>query len=226
MRILARLRAVSLTVTTVVLQSAITSCNALDISGLNEAFSSSLTSIGVTSGGIVEVGDTIRLNASGSVSGIIGIFSYAPILDAQWSVSDPLIARLELLPPPPAEDSFPQARVLVRGLKPGKATVSAQSQGIRGSAEVRVIQHIEHIDVRVSRDTLFVGDTIPITTTVFDSNGLAITELPLALEISEGLRFTTFTGERRVTAIASGPARVTARFRRAAGTLELTVLAR
>ena len=225
MRILARLRAVSLTVIAVGIQSVITSCNALDISGFTEAFSSDLTSIGVTSGGIVEVGDTIRLNASGSVSGLIGIFSYAPILDAEWSVSDPLIARLELLPPPPPEDSFPQARVLVRGLKPGKVTVSAQSQGIRGSAEVRVIQRIDHIDVRASRDTLFVGDTISIITTVFDSNGLPITDLPLTIETSEGVRLTTFTGERRVTAIASGPARVTARFRRAAGTLELTVLA-
>ena len=220
-----RLRAQCLTALMVATMPLITSCKALDISGFTEAFSSNLTAIGVTSGGIVEVGDTVRLDATGSVSGLIGIFSYAPILDAVWSVSDPSIAGLELLPPPPPEDSYPHARVLVHGLQPGKVTLSAQSQGIRGSAEVRVIQRIDHIDVRTSHDTLFVGDTVSITTTVVGSNGLPITDVPLTFETSSGVQVSTYTGVPRVAALASGPATVTARFRSAAGTLKLTVLA-
>jgi hypothetical protein len=196
------------------------------MSGLSEVYSSDLSSIGVTSGGIVEVGDTVRLDASGSVSGLIGIFSYAPILDAVWSVSDPSIARLELLPPPPPEDSYPHARVLVHGLQPGKVTVSAQSHGIHGSAEVRVIQLIDHIDVRTAQDTLFVGDTVSITTTVVGSDGLPITDVPLTFETSSGVQVSTYTGGPHVAAIATGPATVTARFRSAEGTLNLTVLTR
>lgn len=202
-----------------------TSCKVLDLSDLNEAFSSNLKSISVSSGGIVEVGDTIRLDASGSVTGLIGIFSYAPILDAEWSISDPLIARLIAVPPPPPEDSFPRAHVLVRGLQPGSVTVFAELHGIRGSAEVRVIHRIDHIDIRASRDTLFVGDTVPIIATVVGANGLPITDIPLSFEASSGVQVIWYSAPAMVIASASGPATVTARFRDAAGTLNLTVLA-
>ena len=226
MRILPRLRRASLVAIAIVILSAITSCNALDMSGLSEVYSSDLKSIGVTSDGIVEVGDTIRLGAWGGVSGLIGILAYDPVLDASWTVSNSLIARLETLPPPPPEDSFPHARVLLRGLQPGRVTVSANARGISGSSEVRVIQPIDHIDVRISHDTLFVGDTVPIITTVIGSNGLPITDLPLKLQASDGVQLSTYTGAPRVIAIASGAATVTARFRSASGTLNLTVLTR
>ncbi len=119
MAILPRLRAHFLNALMIATTLAITACKVLDLSGMGEVFSSNLTAIGVTSGGVVEVGDTVRLEASGSVSGLIGIFSYAPILDAEWSVSNPLVARLITLPPPPPEDSFARARVLVQGVQPG-----------------------------------------------------------------------------------------------------------
>jgi hypothetical protein len=181
----------------------------------------------VTSGGVVEVGDTIRLEASGSVSGLIGIFSYAPVLDAEWSVSDPLVAKLMTLPPPPPEDSFPRARILVQGVQPGKVTVSAQSHGIRGSADVRVVSQIDRIEIRTFRDSLYVGDTIPVAMTVIGSDGNAIAGLHLTLEFSGGVQLSLFSsGVQGVTGIAPGPAMVTARFRRSAGTLKLTVLSR
>jgi hypothetical protein len=226
MSILPRLRAGSLAAITIATLSVITSCNALDMSGLSEVYSSELKSIGVASEGIVEVGDTIRLGAWGGVSGLIGILAYDPVLDASWTVSNSLIARLETLPPPPPEDSFPHARVLVRGLQPGRVTVFANARGISGSGEVRVIQRIDHIDVRTLRDTLFVGDTVPIITTVVGNDGSPITDVPLKFEMSNGVELSTYTGAPRVAAIASGPATVTARFRSTAGTLKLTVLAR
>jgi hypothetical protein len=204
---------------------AVTACKALDLSGLSEVLSSDLTAIGVTSGGVVEVGDTIRLEASGSVSGLIGILSYAPVLDAEWSVSNPLVARLITLPPPPPEDSFPRARMLVQGLQLGKVTVTAQSHGIRGSADVRVIQ-IARIEIRTGRDSVFVGDTIPIAMTVVGSDGNAIPDLHLTLEASGGIQLNIYAAPQSFTAIAPGPATVTARFRRSAGTLNLTVLSR
>jgi len=223
MKVLLRLRALWLAAV-VMCPATMTSCKVLDLSDLNEAFSSNLKSISVSSGGIVEVGDTIRLDASGSVTGLIGIFSYAPILDAEWSISDPLIARLIAVPPPPPEDSFPRAQVLVRGLQPGNVTVFAELHGIRGSAQVRVIQRIDHIDIRASRDTLFVGDTVPIITTVVGANGVQITDIPLNFEASGGVQVIWYSAPARVIATASGPATVTARFRNAAGMLNLTVL--
>ena len=203
----------------------VTACKALDLSGLSEVFSSNLTAIGVTSGGVVEVGDTIRLEASGSVSGLIGIFSYAPVLDAEWSISNPLVARLITLPPPPPEDSFPRARILVQGVQPGRVSVTAQSHGIRGSADVRVIQ-IDRIEIRTGRDSVFVGDTIPIAMTVIGSDGNAIPDLHLTLEASGGIQLNIYSAPQSFTAITAGPATVTARFRRSAGTLNLTVLSR
>jgi hypothetical protein len=206
---------------------AATACKALDLSGLDEVFSSNLKAIGVTSGAVVEVGDTVRLEASGSVSGLIGLFSYAPVLDAEWSVADPLVAKLITLPPPPPEDSFPRARILVQGLKPGTVAVSAQSHGIRGSADVRVVSPIARIEIRTLRDSLFVGDTIPLAMTVVGSDGNAIPGLQLTLEVSGGVQLSLLSsGAQGVIAIAPGPAAVTARFRRSAGTLELSVLSR
>jgi hypothetical protein len=105
-------------------------------------------------------------------------------------------------------------------------TVFANARGISGSGEVRVIQRIHHIDVRTLRDTLFVGDTVPIITTVVGNDGSPITDVPLKFEMSNGVELSTYTGAPRVAAIASGPATVTARFRSTAGTLKLTVLAR
>jgi hypothetical protein len=224
MQILSRLRTAWHTAIAIAMLSAITSCNALDVSGL-DLLSSHLTGIGV-SGGIVEVGDTVRLDAMGSVDGILGLFSYDPVLDAKWSISDPGIARLETLPPPPPADSFPRAQVLVHGLQPGNVTVSAKARGISGFAEVRVIHRIDHIDVRILRDTLFVGDTIPISTTIVGSNGIPITGLLPTFETSSGVQLIGYADGPRVAAIASGPATVKARFRRAEGTLNLTVLAR
>ncbi|MEA2762658.1 MAG: hypothetical protein QOD47_1942 [Gemmatimonadaceae bacterium] len=204
---------------------ATTGCKALDFSGLSEVFSSELTAIGVTSGGVVEVGDTIRLDASGHVSGLIGIFSYAPVLDAVWSVSDPLIAKLITLPPPPPEDSFPRAQILVQGVHVGRATVSAQSHGIRGSADVRVISPIASIEIRTLRDSIYVGDTIPVAITVTGIDGNAIPELQPTLEVTGGVQLSLLaSGAQGVAAIAPGPATITARFRRSTGTLQLTVL--
>jgi hypothetical protein len=226
MQIPLRFRAWCLTAPLIATTPLITSCKAFDISGFTEAISSNLTGIGVTTGAIVEVGDTVRLDATGSVGGLIGFLSYAPILDAVWSVSDLSIARLELLPPPPPEDTYPHARVLVRGVKPGKVTVSAQSQGIRGSAEVKVIQTIDHIDIRSFRDTIFVGDSILITVAVIGSNGEAMTDVPLTFESSGGVQVRGYVATAQVIGIASGPATVTARFRKAAGTLAFTILPR
>ena len=120
----------------------LTACT--DLTGLDFA-GGRLQSITVRASGpaVVEVGDTIRLTATGTVDGLLGLFNYAPILDAIWATSDPSVARLEALPPPPVDDPAPSARTLVRGVAPGTARVSASSSGVMGEVTVRVIPRAE-----------------------------------------------------------------------------------
>lgn len=98
-----------------------------------------LISISVTQGESVAVGDTVRLHASGNLDGLIGLLSYDPVRDAKWSVSDPSIAVLESVPPPPPSDTTWTGMVLVRGRRPGDVTVTATARGVRGSAVVSVV---------------------------------------------------------------------------------------
>ena len=85
---------------------------------------------------------------------------------------------------------------------------------------------IDRIEIRTGRDSVFVGDTIPIAMTVIGSDGNAIPDLHLTLEASDGIQLNIYAAPQSFTAIAAGPATVTARFRRSAGTLNLTVLSR
>jgi len=86
----------------------------------------------------VQVGDTVRLNAIGTLSGLLGAFSFVPLDGAPWAVSDPAVARVEPLPTRPPTDSTRRAEALVRGLQPGTVRVTVSALGIEGSAEVRV----------------------------------------------------------------------------------------
>jgi hypothetical protein len=122
---------------------------ALDVAG------GRLVSIGVNQSTVVEVGDTIRLTATEHVDGIVGMLTYDPILDARWSVSDQTIARLEPLPPPPKDDSFPMARTLVQ---PGTVHVMATARGTSGEAIVRVFPAVSTIQMLSAHDTVAVGD--------------------------------------------------------------------
>src|SRR5688500_19003092 len=83
-------------------------------------------------GSAVQVGDTTRLSVLGRVDGLFGLFSYDRVLDATWRSSDPGIARVEKLPPPSRTDSTTPAQVLVRGVAPGTARVTAAARGIVG----------------------------------------------------------------------------------------------
>ena len=86
----------------------------------------------------VQVGDTITLNAMGSVSGLIGIFAYDRILDGKFSVSDPAIASITAVYPPPG-DSTSFTGVKVVGRKPGSVVVAVTARGIRGTHPVEVV---------------------------------------------------------------------------------------
>lgn len=195
----------------------------VDFTGLDIA-GGHLLSISVDNG-VVEVGDTVRLTAAGNVDGIVGILSYDPVLDARWAVSDSAIALVQALPLPPPEDSFPRARALIRGRRPGAVTVTATARGKSGEATVRVIPVVVTIQVRAARYTLTVGDTIVVTAAALDAGGLPISGVPLTFEVGGGAQLSGLDDtSARVVAITAGPATISVRFRRATGVAALVVL--
>lgn len=197
-----------------------------DLTGVLDFFDSRLISVTVSApqGPIVEVGDTVRLTASGQIGGLIGLLHYAPILDAVWATSDAAIARIEPLPPPPPEDSFPTARTLVRGVRPGAVRITATSGGVMGEATVRVIPPLATIQLSVAQPTIFLGDTVTVAAAALDFNGIHVTDVPLAFSSSGGVSLNGFDRTRaRVIATAVGDASVSVRFRRVTGLLALTV---
>jgi len=197
------------------------------LTGINEMFDHRLVGISVDQGSVVEVGDTVRLTAAGDVNGVLGMLMYDPVLDTRWSVSDPTIAQLQPLPLPPPEDSFPRARTLIRGLRPGLTYVTATARGISGNASVRVIPVLQTIQVRAARDTVFVGDTIRVTAAGLDAAGATISELPLTFAVVGGLQLNGWSDNTaRVIAIAAGAGKTEARFRRVFGETEIVVLPR
>jgi hypothetical protein len=201
---------------------ALTAC--ADLTGL-DFVGGHLTSISVDNGAIVEVGDTVRLSARGSVDGLLGLFSYDRLLDASWAISDPTIAQLQLLPPPPPEDSSTTTRTLVRGRRPGTVTVTASARGLRGEAPVRVIPVVATVQVRAARDTLAVGDTIVVTAAVLDAGGAPILGVPLTFDVEGGAQLDGYDDKSaRVVAIASGPVTISVHFRRAMGEAAFVVV--
>lgn len=112
-------------IVTLVLATAILGgCN---FTGLD--FGGGLEKISLDGPSVVQVGDTIRLTASGSVSGLLGLLFLDRVLDARFKVSDPTVATIQAFIPPKT-DTTSFASVLVRGRKVGRVdvTVSARSR--------------------------------------------------------------------------------------------------
>ncbi len=196
-----------------------------DFTGLDFA-RTDLVSIGLTGESVVEVGDTVRVKATGGVSGIIGMFSYDLLPDARWSVSDPSIAQLQTPPPASIDTLFP-AQMLVRGIRAGSTQIKATARGLSGDATIRVIPPVSTIQVIPARDTVAVGDTIRLTVGAYDAGGAPIQGLQLVFAVSGGVKFSTSDAtSARVVGIAPGQATISARFRRAVGEAALVVIPR
>ena len=92
-------------------------------------FGGELQSISLSGPSVVQVGDTIRLTAAGSVSGLIGMLFLDRLLDARFTTSDATVATIQAFIPP-ATDTTSFSSVLVTGRKVGRAgiTVRARSQ--------------------------------------------------------------------------------------------------
>jgi len=97
-----------------------------------------LTAISLYGPSQVQVGDTVRLSASGSVSGIVGLLAYDRILDSRFTTSDPTIAAILPFTPPPGDTtSFMSVRV--EGRKVGTVQITVSARGISETHLVNVI---------------------------------------------------------------------------------------
>ena len=94
-------------------------CNlgVLDLAGGN------LQKVSLSGPSVVQVGDTIRLTASGSVDGLLGLMFLDRLLDARFTVSDPTVASISPFIPPKG-DTTSFASVLVQGRKVGRVNVT------------------------------------------------------------------------------------------------------
>lgn len=99
-----------------------------------------LLSISVGGDSAVAVGDTIRLNATGGVGGLIGLLAYDPLRDAEWSSSDPSIATVARPAPSPGDTLA--SHILVEGIRPGRVVIEASTRGVTGSKVVIVTRVI------------------------------------------------------------------------------------
>ena len=97
-----------------------------------------LTKISLYGPSQVQVGDTIRLSAEGSVSGLVGILFYDRILDGRFSASDTTIATILPFIPPPG-DSTSVASVRVQGRKVGTVQIKVSARGLTETHRVDVV---------------------------------------------------------------------------------------
>src|SRR6266550_4022672 len=109
-----------------------TACN-LDLAG----GPTGLDKISLTGPSTVQVGDTIRLTASGSVTGMIGYLLIDRIRDGSFTVSDATTAAV--LPfNPPQGDTASFASVRVEGLKMGTVDVTVRARGKSDTHSIEV----------------------------------------------------------------------------------------
>lgn len=101
--------------------------------------------------------------------------------------------------------------------------VKATARGLSGEAPVRVIPVVATIQLDV-RDTIAVGDTIFVSTAVFDAGGAQILDVPLTFDADGSVKLVSYsTASARIVALAAGPGTVSVSFRRAIGVKTIVV---
>ncbi len=115
---------------------------------------------------------------------------------------------------------------LVTGVAPGTATIQATSEGVTGSATVRVnapaAASVASVQVAPATVTLTVGDTRVFTATAKASDGSTITGRPVTWS-SGGPSVVTVSSSGVVTAVGAGTAQVLAQVDGITGTSTVTV---
>jgi hypothetical protein len=109
-----------------------------------------------TVGELVEVGDTIRIDAEGFHDG--NGFNVERSQSVTFAVSDPSVVSLEStawkLPVVPT--------IRARGLRPGLVTITARINTIVGTDSLRVIPTVQSVAISPNPATVFVNDSVQL----------------------------------------------------------------
>ncbi|HEX6927566.1 MAG TPA: Ig-like domain-containing protein [Longimicrobiaceae bacterium] len=128
-----------------------------------------------------------------------------------WSSSDETVATVT-------------SAGLVRGVGPGEATISATSEGKRGTATVTVNpKPVATVSVSPDEATLTVGATQQLNATLRAGDGSVLNGRAVAWSSSDE-DVATVDNSGRVTAVAAGKATITARSEGRSGTATITVI--
>ena len=114
-----------------------TACNMEPLGSSLDIADGGLTGIGISGDSILAVGDTIRVQASGSVEGLLGMLSYDPLDDAKWSTANAAVATIT--PRQSLADETPLARAMVRGVASGTTYVTVSARGFSAKLPIRVV---------------------------------------------------------------------------------------
>jgi hypothetical protein len=176
-----------------------------------------VTDIAVYSAGLVEVGDTMRIEAEGFTNG--QGYTTEPPRTVSFSLADSTILSLEkttwTMPIMPA--------VLAHGLRPGVTTVTATINGVSGRDSLQVIPRIGSIAVTPVAATIHTNDTITFHVAVMAVDGSEITTVHPYTTSSVG-GIAQSIGLNLYHGLKPGTIAITATLRRATGSATLTVL--
>ena len=138
------------------------------------------------------VGDTVRLSAAAfdALGNEVAGASFT------WSSGDTLVAEVD-------------ESGLVRGLGPGRATVTASSGTASGTALVSVDQSVERVSVTPDSASLLVGDTARLSAAGLDALGNEVAGASFTWSSADTLVATIDSGGL-ATGIATGTAEITA----------------
>lgn len=104
----------------------------LDIAG------GGLAGIDLRGDSLVVLGSFIRMEATGSVGGLLGMFYYDPLADAHWSTQDASIATVT--PNPVDGDKTRPAQATVGGVGLGTTYITVSTRGFSATQRVRVVE--------------------------------------------------------------------------------------
>jgi hypothetical protein len=103
--------------------------SSLDIAG------GGLTGIDLRGDSLVMLGNITRMQATGSVGGLLGMFSYDLLNDARWSTADASVATVT----PDAPVAGEPAAATVRGISLGTTYITVSARGFSATQRVRVV---------------------------------------------------------------------------------------
>lgn len=95
-----------------------------------------LTAIEISGDSTISVGDSTLFQASGSIDGLLSMFSYDPLDDAKWSTENANVATVTPRPTQPGEQ--PSSRATIRGVAPGSTFIKVSARGISARWPVHV----------------------------------------------------------------------------------------